>query len=207
MNLFYPVKDPINQTNLFGTPNPMYSALGQKGHPGQDFESPSGTKLYSPVDGDAFYVYDKYGGDGLWIRWPNNAKPEYNIILYHLYPRGDASFPFQIPTGNGVVTPVKAGQFLGYTDNSGAPVESSGPHLHVGIMPCDLTGGSLYPNNGYDGCVDPALFWNNLFAENISNPEPLPPAPLPPNPTPVQESTWLSQVSAWLTALIKWLQK
>lgn len=168
LQLFFPVKDKINPTNPFGTKSQMYTNLGQLGHPGVDFESPSGTPLYAPCDGDAFYVFDKYGGDGLWIRWPSNANTKYNIILYHLYPKGDAQHPFQIPTGQGVVTPVKAGQFLGYTDNSGYPVESNGAHLHVGVMPTDATGGPLDPNNGYLGCVDPSKFWNDLYAEDIN---------------------------------------
>jgi Peptidase family M23 len=167
LELYYPVKDPINQTNLFGANPAQYAPLGQKGHPGNDFESVSGTPLYAPCDGDAFYTTDKYGGDGIWIRTPNNASPQYNVILWHMWPKGSAQYPFQIPT-DGSVTPVKAGQLLGYTDNSGAPVESTGPHLHLGVIPCDDTGAALNPNNGFDGCVDPAPFFNGEYAEDIA---------------------------------------
>lgn len=167
LKLFYPVKNPIDQANLFGQTSAFYNALGQKGHPGIDFEAPSGTKVYAPCDGDAFYTTDKDGGCGLWIRVPNNAAPAYNIILWHMYPAGTPGFPYAIPTGQSVVTPVKAGQLLGYSDNSGAPLESTGPHLHFGVMPCDNTSEALDPNNGYNGCVDPTPFFNGFFAEDI----------------------------------------
>jgi murein DD-endopeptidase MepM/ murein hydrolase activator NlpD len=167
MELYYPVKDPINQKNLFGANPTQYKPLGQDGHPGLDLESPSGTPLYAPCDGDAFYVTDKYGGDGIWIRVPNNGAPAYNIILWHLFPKGDPEHPFKIPT-DGSIVPVKAGDLLGYTDNSGAPVESTGPHLHLGVMPCDQTGEALHPNNGFLGCIDPEIYFNGKFAEDIN---------------------------------------
>ncbi len=165
MELFYPVRDPINQSNPFGTVNAMYIALGVKGHQGVDFSSPSGTKLYAPCDGLAQYVSDKQGGDGLWIK-TTQAGANYIVILYHLYPKGDISHPFAVPC-DGTQNLVKAGQFLGYTDNSGFPVESSGSHLHVGVIPCDPDWKPLYDDNGYHGCVDPAPFFNGKYAEDI----------------------------------------
>jgi len=166
--LNYPVKNKINDANLFGA-NPAYylKALGQNGHPGIDFECPLGTPLYSPCDGAVFYTTDALGGDGLWIRWPDNVKPQYNIILWHMPAAGNPTYPFQVPTDKNVY-PVKAGQFLGYTGNSGYPKESSGPHLHLGVIPCDSTGAALNPNNGYKGCVDPMPFFNGLYAEDIN---------------------------------------
>lgn len=164
--LYHPVRNPINQNNLFGADPAYYANLGQAGHPGLDYEAPSGTPLYAPCDGDAFYTSDKYGGDGIWIRVPNNQKPEYNVILWHLFPKGNPQYPFSIST-DGSVTSVKAGQLLGYTDNSGAPKESTGPHLHLGVIPCDSTGEALNKNNGYLGCVDPQQFLNGLYAEDV----------------------------------------
>jgi murein DD-endopeptidase MepM/ murein hydrolase activator NlpD len=170
--LHYPVEQPINPNNLFGATSPMYTGLGQKGHPGNDFECPMYTPIYAPCDGGAFYASDKNGGDGLWIRYPSNAKPEFSIILYHMppsgttvtLPDGNTDSAFKVSTTPGVVTPVKAGQLLGYSGDSGYPIESSGPHLHLGVMPCDFTGEALYPNNGYLGCVDPAPFYTGLYA-------------------------------------------
>ena len=172
--LNYPVRQPINPTNLFGANPAEYEPLGQKGHPGNDFEAPSATPLYAPCDGDAFYTFDSIGGDGLWIRTPSNAAPQFNIILWHMYPKGtkvtlpDGSTDdaFKIPT-DGSVTHVTTGQLLGYTDNSGYPKESTGPHLHLGVMPCDLTGAALNRDNGYLGCVDPTPYYTGEYAQDI----------------------------------------
>ena len=42
-------------------------------------------------------------------------------------PNGETDDAFKIPTGEAVVTPLKAGQLLGYSDDSGSPLESTGP--------------------------------------------------------------------------------
>ncbi len=165
MELYLPVKNPINQTNLFGMNPDKYP--GQKGHPGLDLECPIGTPIYAPCDGDAFYTYDKLGGDGIWIRTPDNVKPESNIILWHMVPKGNVQYPFKIPT-DGTVARIKAGQLLGYSGNSGFPAESTGPHLHLGVMPCDQTGAPLNRDNGFLGCVDPMPLLNKKFAEDIN---------------------------------------
>jgi murein DD-endopeptidase MepM/ murein hydrolase activator NlpD len=167
LELFYPVKDPINQANLFGANPAEYKPLGQAGHPGNDFESVSGTPVYAPCDGDAFYTIDSLGGDGIWIRTPSNAAPQYNVILWHMWVKGDPKYPFAIKT-DGSTTKVKAGDLLGYSDNSGFPRESTGPHLHMGVMPCDATGAALEPKNGFLGCVDPTSFYNGKFAQDIA---------------------------------------
>lgn len=171
MELYYPVKDQINPSNPFGANPDWYAKLGQKGHPGNDFEAPSGTKLFSPCDGLAFYVRDSIGGDGLWIYNTSDGE-NHVVILWHLYARGDADHPFQIPS-DGTKTLVKAGEFLGYTDNSGfhpAPQESesTGPHLHLGVIPCDLNWNRNEPENGFNGCVDPKPFYSGKFAEDIN---------------------------------------
>lgn len=168
LELWYPTRCPLNASNLFGANPAEYKPLGQIGHPGNDFECPSGTPLYAPCDGDAFYVSDSLGGDGIYIRWPNNANPQYNIILWHLFPPTDTQ-EWKIKA-DGSITPVKCGQLLAYTDNSGYPKESTGPHLHLGVMPVQVGSGfrvsALDPTNGYLGCVDPQPFYNGKFAED-----------------------------------------
>ena len=168
MNIYYPVKNPIRQDNLFGADPTYYKNLGQNGHPGNDFECPIGTPVYAPCDGSAFYTSDSLGGDGLYIRTPDSPSPTHNIILWHMIPPGDPNYPYQIPTAPGTVTDVKAGQLLGYTGNSGFPRESSGPHLHLGVMPIGKNELALSPNNGFMGCVDPQPFYNGQYAEDIN---------------------------------------
>jgi murein DD-endopeptidase MepM/ murein hydrolase activator NlpD len=164
--LYYPVRQPINQTNLFGANPAQYKPLGNNGHPGNDFEAPSGTPLLAPCDGEAFYCFDKNGGDGIYIRYTDGTN-YCNVILWHMWPKGNTTYPFSIPT-DGTITKVKAGQMLGYTDNSGAPIESTGPHLHLGVMITNSSWTALAPENGFMGCVDPAPFYNGLFAADIS---------------------------------------
>lgn len=212
MEIFYPVQQSIDQQNLFGTSNAMYTALGQLGHPGIDFECPSGTPVYAPIDGTATYATDKYGGCGLWIWSPSGAVNEstHVVILWHMYPKDTEGFPYSIPTEPGVFTPVKTGQLLGYSDNTGYPTESTGPHLHLGVFPCAAVGGTpLDPTNGYGGCIDPMPFFNGQLAFNypievqaIQTES----AILSSTATPaekVQESGWFVQLMTWLFPSLK----
>ena len=165
--LYFPVKNPINHANLFGA-NPAYylGVLGTNGHPGIDFECPLYTPIHAPCDADAFYASDKYHGDGIDLRIPDNNNPTGAVILWHLPDRSDKAH-WVIPNGDGVVTHVKAGQLIGYTGNSGYPQESNGPHLHVAFQ--YLNGPTvLNYDNGFHGCVNPLPLFNGQFAEDIA---------------------------------------
>lgn len=209
--LYYPVKDKINPTNPFGNPSPVYTALKQLGHPGIDFECPTGTPIYSPCDGTAVYATDSLGGDGIWIHTLSEGE-YFNIILWHMPTPGTplaSQYPFKIPT-NKTFVQVKAGQLLGYTDNSGFPGESDGPHLHFGVLPANEDWTAKKPSNGYLGCTNPVPFLNGFFAEDIGKPpvQPIPPPPvpvptLPPDPTKSQIQIWLSALIIWLKSLQK----
>jgi murein DD-endopeptidase MepM/ murein hydrolase activator NlpD len=201
--LFYPVKNPINPTNPFGEKSPMYTALGLLGHEGEDFECPIGTPVYAPCDGDAFYLSDKDGGCGLWIRTPDNNPNDvkFNIILWHMVPKDTPGFPYSVAT-DGSMTAVTAGQLLGYSGNTGYPLESSGPHLHCGVMPCDKTGEALEPSNGYHGCVSPDQYWTGHYAQDVPAVEKVVAATqtvvqniaASPAATPVQKLDWLQEL-------------
>src|SRR5882724_5451079 len=136
LELWLPVK-PYKVNQIFGA-NPEYyarflDAFGnpQKGHMGMDLAAAHGQPLHAPVSGDAFYVKDAHGGDGIYIRYPNNTAPEYDIILWHLCSKDDPQFKPLIPC-DGSVTKVTLGQQIAFADNTGAPFESSGDHLHLG---------------------------------------------------------------------------
>ena len=209
--LYFPVKYPINLQNLFGANPAEYKPLGQAGHPGNDFECPYGTPVYAPCDGAAFYSYDSLGGDGIYIRTPDTQAPTHNIILWHMVPPGDPQYPFQISTKLGTVTDVKAGQLLGYSGNSGFPRESTGPHLHLGVMPINAQETASFPNNGEMGCIDPQPFFNGHYAEDIGKIEAVvTPATsvvqniaAAPDATPAQKLTWIPEVAQAIEGLIK----
>lgn len=179
--LSYPVRTIINPKNLFGANPAEYAPLGQKGHPGNDYEAPTGTPLYAPCAGMAVYATDSLGGDGIWIRFTDSDGQNYNVILWHMPTPADPAppgvtsatqFPFQIPVNKTFVA-VKKGQLLGYTDNSGyhpAPLQSetTGPHLHLGVQPANKNWIALNPNNGFLGCVDPTPFYDQAFAEDVN---------------------------------------
>jgi hypothetical protein len=88
----------------------------------------------------------------------------YTVILWHLCSKDDPQYKPLIPC-DGSITKVTCGQLIGYADNTGAPFESSGDHLHLGLFVNDPTGAPLNPGNGYGGCIDPAPFINMRFAE------------------------------------------
>lgn len=165
--LYYPVKNPINSQNLFGANPAQYKPLGQIGHPGNDFECPIGTPVYAPCDGYAFYATDKLGGDGIYIR---TLGKDYNIILWHMMPYGTPGYPYAIPQSQFITTPVKGGELLGYSGNSGFPRESTGPHLHLAVMPLNSLLSAASPQNGYMGCINPMPFYNGAYAEDIGKP-------------------------------------
>lgn len=166
ITLYHPVRPlAVNGGNVFGANPKDYAKFGWKGHNGIDYFAAHGTPLYAPCDGMAHYVSDAHGGDGIYILAKGNDGIFRNVILWHMCAKGDIQYPFSIPT-DGSSVQVRVGQPLGYTDNSGAPYESSGDHLHFGLQPCRADGSALYPDNGYGGCVDPAPLFAPTFAED-----------------------------------------
>jgi murein DD-endopeptidase MepM/ murein hydrolase activator NlpD len=164
----------VNQP--FGA-NPAYYAKfldrfgePQKGHMGIDFQAAHGTPLYAVCDGVAWYVTDVHGGDGIYIQTDlfdyQAAQAYFWIINWHLCSKDDPQFKPLIPT-DGTRVKVKAGQLIGYTDNTGAPFESSGDHLHFGLVPVQANGTPFDAHNGFDGCIDASPYLTNIFAGDI----------------------------------------
>ncbi len=79
--------------------------------------------------------------------------------------KSDPKYPSPIPT-DGALHDVKAGDLIGYADNTGAPYESSGDHLHFAKMELNEVGTSTTPNNGFSGYTDPLPFFNKFYAED-----------------------------------------
>jgi murein DD-endopeptidase MepM/ murein hydrolase activator NlpD len=167
MKLTYPVS-PIHLNQAFGA-NPEYyskflDANGnpEKGHMGIDLMAAHGQPVYAAHDGFAYYVGpDSHGGDGVYLRFEDEDVPGtyWTVIYWHLCAKDDPQYA-PLVDGNGGY--VKTGDLLGYADNTGAPFESSGDHLHFGLAPCSSGGGFLEPSNGYGGCVDPQPYLDDL---------------------------------------------
>lgn len=164
MKLAYPVT-PVRINQRFGANPDYYSKFldvnknPEKGHMGIDFQAAHGQPVYAAHDGFAFYVGpDIHGGDGVYLRFEDEDAPGnwYTVINWHLCSKEDTQYP---PTVGEIGKMVKKGDLIGYADNTGAPFESSGDHLHFGLVPCDKNGTFLYPGNGFGGCIDPEPYF------------------------------------------------
>lgn len=175
LELYHPVK-PVIINQPFGGNADYYARFldrfgkPEQGHMGIDFRAPHGTPVYAACDGMAHFERDEHGGEGIIINTgPSTYKGQpatYNVIYWHLCGDTDPNYPSPIPT-DGKFYPVKAGDLIGHADNSGAPFESSGDHLHVGLIPFDMTGYPIEAHNGFNGCIDPATYFNGKYAEDI----------------------------------------
>lgn len=176
LELYYPVK-PKSVNQGFGLNPKYYAKFGLNGHNGIDFMAEHGHPVYAAHDGLAFYEVDSNQGAGIVLR---TARPYdfkgiddayYKTVYWHLCYKDDPKYPIQIPLINQGY-PVKAGQLLGYADNTGAPYESTGDHLHFGLKP-QAEGEdpgiwyNLAQKNGFLGAIDPTPFFNGSFAEDI----------------------------------------
>jgi murein DD-endopeptidase MepM/ murein hydrolase activator NlpD len=173
--LFYPVS-PVHINQGFGM-NPDYyakfhDAFGNpmKGHNGVDLMAVHGQPVYAPMDGKAMYTIDVHGGQSVLIR-TNDAMDYaggtcwFNVVLGHVIGDTDPLFLPPIPM-NMAQTQVKTGDLVGYADNTGAPYESSGDHLHFGLAPVDTNGKALFPANGYASYIDPTPYFNGFLAKD-----------------------------------------
>lgn len=175
LKLYYPVK-PFSINQVFGA-NPEYYARfkdrfgnPEKGHMGVDLRATHGTPVYAACDGIVHYEKDDHGGEGMVI-WTETCKYKdgtatFNVIHWHLIGDTDLKFPSPIPT-DGHSYLVTAGDLIGYADNTGAPFESSGDHLHLGLVPFGPTGEATEAHNGFNGNIDPTIYFTGLYAEDV----------------------------------------
>jgi len=175
LELWYPVK-PHSINQVFGGNPEYYSRFHdqfgnpEKGHNGQDMMAFHGQPVYAACDGLASYTKDDHGGEGIIIASNpmdyEGTQVSFHVINWHLCGDTDPKYPSPIPL-DGKQYPVKAGDLIGHADNTGAPFESSGDHLHFGLCPYTLDGRNLHPDNGFNGCIDPAPFFNGSYAVDI----------------------------------------
>ncbi len=175
LRLYYPVK-PFSINQVFGA-NPDYYARfkdrfgnPEKGHMGVDLRAPHGTPVYAATDGMAHFERDEHGGEGIVIRTGRflykGSGATFNVIHWHLIGDTDPAFPSPIKTDGSSVM-VKTGDLIGYADNTGAPFESSGDHLHLGLVPFDDLGNAIEAANGFNGCIDPTTYFTGIYAQDV----------------------------------------
>lgn len=165
-DLYYPVKMfAINQ--LFGASPDYYAKFldpfgnPEKGHNGLDLYATHGQPVYAAHDGQCIWIKDAHGGEGIY-----NYGNGFVTINWHMIGDTDAYFPPPIPFDN-AYHQVSAGDLIGYANNTGAPYESSGNHLHLGLAFLDAQKRFTNQDNGYGGCVNPLPYFNGKYAADI----------------------------------------
>lgn len=177
LSLYYPVY-PYHLNQAFGENAAYYARFHdqfgnpEKGHNGNDLMAFHGQPVYAAQDGMAQFVRDEHGGEGIHILTNDmydymGIQAHYRLINWHLIGDTDSKYPSPIPL-DGKQYPVKAGDLIGYANNTGAPFESSGDHLHFGLIPVDVIGNALEPKNGFNGCTDPQPFFNGNYAKDAT---------------------------------------
>ncbi len=149
---------PFTISQLFGNPDPKYLELNLPGHNGIDLIANHGQPVYASHDGRAYYEVDSHQGHGVVIitdeQFEYRGKLSYfKSIYWHLVnPAKDTRYVSPIQGFTiGKPKKVKAGDLIGYSDNTGY---STGSHLHFGLKPCTKNG-SYTEKNAYAGAIDP----------------------------------------------------
>lgn len=169
LELWYPVK-PFNVTQPFGVNGEFYRANGINvlGHNGIDVKTEHGQPVYATHDGIVVNagIPDNKEGYGVVLRTlePYEYEPGkaafIKSISWHLLK--------EIPVTSGQF--VKAGEIIGYADNTGF---SFGDHLHFAIKPQmpgeqDWMWYNVENENEYFGSINPQPFFNGYYAEDAS---------------------------------------
>ncbi len=155
---------PFIITQRFGENGEYYrrNGINVAGHNGLDLQTGHGQPVYASHDGTAYYTdNDGMEGDGVVV--VSNEKYEIDgteslvkTIFWHLCdPHKEPQFAS--PVFGKTSLAVKAGDIIGYADNTGF---SSGDHLHYGLKPVaagEKPGAwwNIRQNNGYGGAIDP----------------------------------------------------
>jgi len=136
---------PITQT--FGA-NPSYYGqfyiygVPMKGHEGVDWGTPVGVKILAPFDGVV-----------LRAGWQNDF-PNYGnaVCLWDSVQKCAVWYAHLSEVHVAVGNNIKKGFVMGKTGNSG---NSTGPHLHFGIVETDANGNRLHQYDGWGGFINP----------------------------------------------------
>lgn len=137
-NLWWPL-DTVNITGVWGNSPEYYARYGQRGHNGIDLACSVGTPVYAAESGTV--EFEGWGQNSPWM----GAVAGISVILRHADCKtGYAHLSSTIiNTGQAI----SQGQLIGYSGNTGG---TTGPHLHVEVMPLNPNG-----SNGYAGRINP----------------------------------------------------
>jgi murein DD-endopeptidase MepM/ murein hydrolase activator NlpD len=127
-----------------------------QGHPGIDFGAYTNFEVYAANDGivTEAKVNNPDGGKMVTIF---NKENKYRTLYYHLN-------SWVVNTGN----IVKAGDLIGYSDNTGRL--TTGSHLHFELSNTDNNGNKIERDNGFGGCIDPAPYFKYTYnGQEIGN--------------------------------------
>lgn len=175
LQLLYPVK-PAGVNQPFGVNGAYYQSQGINiiGHNGIDFSAYHGQPVRAAHDGQAYFEVDVDQGEGVVIVTNEqfdygDGQAYFKSIYWHLCDASkEPQFASPIPhSGNPV--PVKAGDIIGYADNTGL---STGDHLHFGLKPMAKTNETPWiwynveQKNGYLGAIDPTPYFDGYYAED-----------------------------------------
>lgn len=142
---------------------PLYPLLGLKGHNGIDLQANTGDTLYAPMEGTVKELsLDTHRGLGVGI--VSNDPMDFEGGTHYAKVRQWHGQKILVEYGQ----PVKVGDPIMLADNTGY---SAGSHDHFELEAVQYTATGahvmVYPNNGYQGAVDPLPYFNGLFAQDI----------------------------------------
>lgn len=127
----------------------FYTNLGLKGHNGVDFYAISGTNCYASHNGEVTWA-GKDGDGGISVTLTDKEN-RFKTIYYHL-----------LKVACKVGDQVKAGDLIGYCDNTGK--YTTGSHLHFGLKQLDENNfDTINYNNGFNGAINPAPYFNATY--------------------------------------------
>lgn len=138
--------DALRVTQWFGERPSAYAQFGLRGHNGIDFSCVVGTPVLAAADGEVAWV-DVDPAYGNYVRIWHKALGCHSFYAHlhkQLVRKGDK---------------VQQGQQIAESGNTG---NSTGPHLHYEIRPCDEKGSYTSPLPGYGKACDPVAFFAGL---------------------------------------------
>jgi hypothetical protein len=170
LQLYYPVKRHIVGQKFGETAYLDYyknNGVYFTGHNGMDLSAAHGQEVRASHGGIVEVQVDTKQGHGVVIVSDTpfeykGGEAYFKTIYWHLIDN------IPVKTGDKVT----AGEVIGYADSTGL---STGDHLHFGLKPMAKNPNGTYynlePTNGYTGAIDPAPYFNGLYAEDLKIPK------------------------------------